>query len=147
MRLVSISACQSAAPTIFCPFLPPYTIMASTGARTRSRSNSVRSALQQVPLHDPSSPASLHPLAQPQQPLSSSSSGSTKKLSKKDRWDLGDARGIPQSFGFWEDIWTGRWMIIPCAYRSLSPNALSSAPYSVPPSCWQARVVPDLAIR
>lgn len=146
MRLASFSACQSAAPTIFCPSLPPYIIMASTRARTRSRSNSVRSALQQVPLHDPSSPAPLHPLAQPQQTLSSSSA-STKKLSKKDRWDLGDARGIPQSFGFWEDIWTGRWMVIPCAYRSLNPNALSSGPSSVPPSCWQACVVPRLALR
>jgi len=98
--------------------------------RARSRSDSLQSALSQVPLHEYSAGSPAKPDAGPAAAAVAAPSSEVKPLPaglesaaarraqlKRDRWDLGDARGIPASFGFWEDLWTGRWMVIPCASR------------------------------
>lgn len=99
--------------------------------RARSRSDSLQSALSQVPLHefsagspakpDAAAPAAFAPADVSEikpLPAGNESAAARRAQLKRDRWDLGDARGIPASFGFWEDLWTGRWMVIPCASDS-----------------------------
>ncbi|CED83969.1 Protein transporter of the TRAM (translocating chain-associating membrane) superfamily [Phaffia rhodozyma] len=82
--------------------------------RARSRSDSINNILSQVPLHSPTDAPSTITKS------SNSSSGSpgkklSKKVKKEDIWAIPAAGEMPASFGFWKDLTTGRWMLIPAS--------------------------------
>ncbi|KAL7416753.1 TLC domain-containing protein [Mrakia frigida] len=93
--------------------------------RKRSRSASISQALGQVPAHHTSDINSVPgvgdaPLKTTSTPLTRPRSARAKaKQDKLNAWAAGDPGEIPKSFGLWNDIKTGRWMIIPSSSGSI----------------------------
>lgn len=87
------------------PSLPPFLFHRQVPAHHTSDINTLSSP-SDVPLKPTSTP-----LTRPM---------SAKRKAKQDKfnaWAAGDPGEIPKSFGLWNDIKTGRWMIIPCEFQ------------------------------
>ncbi|KAI9637300.1 TLC domain-containing protein [Dioszegia hungarica] len=73
--------------------------------QNRRRSSSITNALNQVPLNERSTPSKLQ--------KTSTDTGIRDNKPRKPRRDPNDAAARYDSLGFWQDLKTGRWMLVP----------------------------------